>query len=59
MDLVSELVIARGQLEQQVGHTGDRQLHESVAGTARLISDLQALGCQGSHGDTGVDIPYG
>jgi two-component system chemotaxis sensor kinase CheA len=43
MDLVSELVIARGQLEEQVGHTGDRQLHESVAGTARLISDLQAL----------------
>jgi len=43
MDLVSELVIARGQLEQQVGLSGDRQIHESVAGTARLISDLQAL----------------
>lgn len=42
MDLVSELVIARGQLEQQVG-SGDRQVQESVAGTARLISDLQAL----------------
>jgi len=43
MDLVSELVIARGQLEQQVGFTADRQLQESVAGAARLISDLQAL----------------
>ncbi len=43
MDLVSELVIARGQLEQQVTHAEDRQIQESVAGTARLISDLQAL----------------
>jgi two-component system chemotaxis sensor kinase CheA len=44
MDLVSELVIARGQLEQQAGKIADgRQMQESVAGTARLISDLQAL----------------
>lgn len=43
MDLVSELVIAKGQLEQQVGASGERLIQESVAGTSRLISDLQAL----------------
>jgi two-component system chemotaxis sensor kinase CheA len=43
MNLVSELVIARGQLEQQAEGSRDRGIQESVAGTARLISDLQAI----------------
>src|SRR5690606_37489650 len=41
MNLVGELVIGRGQLEQQVRSIGDRALADVVGGLSRTISDLQ------------------
>lgn len=41
MNLVGELVIGRGQLDERIRNTGDRGLAEIVAGIGRTISDLQ------------------
>ncbi len=41
MNLVGELVIARGQLQQLAGVTGDAALEETVAQGARLIGEMQ------------------
>jgi two-component system chemotaxis sensor kinase CheA len=42
MNLVGELVIGRGQLEQQMRALGDRALGDVVTSLSRTISDLQA-----------------
>jgi two-component system, chemotaxis family, sensor kinase CheA len=42
MNLVGELVIGRGQLEQRMRALGDRTLSDVVTGLSRTISDLQA-----------------
>jgi two-component system chemotaxis sensor kinase CheA len=41
MNLVGELVIARGQLQQMAGAAGDPALEETVAQGARLIGEMQ------------------
>jgi two-component system chemotaxis sensor kinase CheA len=41
MNLVGELVIARGQLQQMAGTSGDAALEETVAQGARLIGEMQ------------------
>jgi len=42
MNLVGELVIGRGQLEQRARAAGDRSLADVVGGLSRTISDLQS-----------------
>ncbi|HUO52021.1 MAG TPA: chemotaxis protein CheA [Gemmatimonadaceae bacterium] len=41
MDLVGELVIARGQLQQQAGAAGDQALDDTVGQASRLVGELQ------------------
>lgn len=43
MDLVSELVVARGQLDEQANRIKDRNLTESLGSMHRTVSDLQAM----------------
>ncbi|MFV1989689.1 MAG: ATP-binding protein, partial [Acidimicrobiales bacterium] len=43
MDLVSELVVGRGQLDEHAGRIGDRPLVDSLSSIHRTISDLQAM----------------
>lgn len=43
MDLVSELVVGRGLLDEHASRLGDRDLSEALAQVHRTISDLQAM----------------
>ncbi|MEM8903271.1 MAG: chemotaxis protein CheA, partial [Actinomycetota bacterium] len=43
MDLVSELVVGRGLLDEHAGRLNDRDLGEALAQVHRTISDLQAM----------------
>lgn len=43
MDLVSELVVGRGLLDEQASRLGDRAMQEALATVHRTISDLQAM----------------
>ena len=43
MDLVSELVIARGQLERHGVRVADRDLSDTIATSSRLLADIQGI----------------
>lgn len=43
MDLVSELVIARGQLERHADRLIDRELTDTIATATRLLADVQQI----------------